>query len=360
MAQILGLGITHYPGLSIQGNLCRRIKMCLADPALPERLRSMENWPDPMRRQWGTDEGQAHSDAHRLEMIEGFRRARRVLDEFQPDFCVIWGDDQFENYREDCVPAFSVLAYDATEVQPWLHNQRGVNSWNEPKDKSFTIRGHRQGGKHLAASLLNEGFDVAYGYKPLHGGLGHAFVNSVLYLDWDRTGFPYPVVPFTVNAYGRYLTVTEAVSPTPSKGRSLEDADEDPPGPQPWRCFQIGAATARAFVNAPWKVALIASSSWSHSFLTAKHGRMYPDIESDRRYFEALRAGDWATWRDTTLEQAEDRGHHELLNWFCLAGAMAELKRKPDEAVFLESWISNSDKVFAVFPPPLNRAENSR
>ena len=48
---------------------------------------------------------------------------------------------------------------------------------------------------------------------------------------------------------------------------------------------------------------------------------------------------------------AEDRGHHELLNWFCLAGAMAELNRKPVHAVFLESWISNSDKVFAVFRP---------
>jgi Catalytic LigB subunit of aromatic ring-opening dioxygenase len=221
------------------------------------------------------------------------------------------------------------------------------------KDKSFTIRGHRLGGKHLASSLLNEGFDIAYSYKPLHAGLGHAFINSVLYLDWDRKGFPYPVVPFTVNAYGRYLTGTQAVSPTPSKGRSLLEIEEDPPGPQPWRCFQVGSATARAFAGSPWKVALIASSSWSHSFLTAKHGRMYPDVESDKRYFEALRAGEWETWRDTTLAQAEDRGHHELLNWFCLAGAMAELKRKPDKAVFLESWISNSDKVFAVFPAPL-------
>jgi len=353
MGQILGLGITHYPGLSIQGNLTRRIKICLADPELPERLRSLDNWPDAMRRQWGSDDGQTHSDEHRQAMIDRFRRARRVLDEFQPDFCVIWGDDQFENYREDCVPAFSVLAYDAAEVQPWLHNQRGTNSWNEPKDKSFTIRGHRKGGKYLASALLNGGFDIAYAYKPLHTSLGHAFVNSVLYLDWNRTGFPYPVVPFTVNSYGRHLVTTQGVSPTPSKGRSLLDLDEDPPGPQPLRCFQIGAATARAFAESQWKVALIASSSWSHSFLTAKHGRMYPDVESDRRYFEALRTGDWETWRNTTLEEAEDRGHHELLNWFCLAGAMAELKRIPDEAVFLESWISNSDKVFAVFRPPL-------
>jgi len=30
---------------------------------------------------------------------------------------------------------------------------------------------------------------------------------------------------------------------------------------------------------------------------------------------------------------------------------MSELGRTPDEAVFLESWISNSNKVFAVFRP---------
>ncbi len=350
MGQILGLGITHYPGLSFQGNMTRRIKRLLADPALPERLRSADNWPEPMRQQWGTDEGQAHSDEHRQAMIERFRLARQALDEFQPDFCVIWGDDQYENFREDCVPAFSILAYDSVEVQPWLHNRRGVNSWNEPEDKVFSIQGHRVGGKHLASALLNEGFDVAYAYKPLHSGLGHAFVNSVLYLDWDRRGFPYSVVPFTVNSYGRNLVGSRGVPLTPSEAQRIE-GNEDPPGPQPWRCFQIGAATARAFVDIPWKVAFIATSSWSHSFLTAKHALMYPDVESDKRYFEALRAGDWETWRNTNLDEAEDRGHHELLNWFCLAGAMAEIDRKPTEAVFLESWISNSDKVFAVFQP---------
>ena len=35
MGQVLGLGITHYPGLSFKGNMCRRIGKCLEDPALP-------------------------------------------------------------------------------------------------------------------------------------------------------------------------------------------------------------------------------------------------------------------------------------------------------------------------------------
>ena len=350
MGEILGLGVTHYPGLTAQGNLCRRIKFCLADPALPERLRDLNNWPAPMREQWSDDEGRAHSDAHRQQMIDGFRMARRALDEFHPDICLIWGDDQYENYRQDCVPPFSVLAYDQVEFFPWRDNQRGVNSWNEPQDRSFTVHGHRAGAKYLASYLVNNGFDIPYSYQPLHDGLGHAFANSVLFLDWDRHGFPYPVVPFTTNAYGRYLTATRGIPPTPSAAAKFA-GNEDPSGPQPWRCFQIGVATARAFVDSPWRVALIASSSWSHSFLTEKHGRMYPDVESDRRYFDAMKCGDWDLWQNTQLTDAEDRGHHELINWFCLAGAMAELKRRPDEAVFLESWITNSDKVFAVFRP---------
>lgn len=135
MGAILGLGITHYPNLSVQGNMTGRIKLLMADPALPERLRSIENWPEGMRRQWGEDEGQAHSDEHRQAMIERFRLARKVLDEFEPDFCVIWGDDQYENYREDCVPAFSILAYDSVEVQPWLKTDGELTPGMSPKTR---------------------------------------------------------------------------------------------------------------------------------------------------------------------------------------------------------------------------------
>ena len=50
--------------------------------------------------------------------------------------------------------------------------------------------------------------------------------------------------------------------------------------------------------ESPWRVALIASSSWSHAFLTDKNHQLYPDIEADRRLYEALRVGDYDTWRD--------------------------------------------------------------
>jgi len=350
MGQILGLGITHYPNLAASLNMSWRMQKSLEDPALPEALRAQENWDPVMRAQWGSDRGQAHSDRHRQDMIDQFRRVRAELDAFKPDFVLIWGDDQYENFVEDCVPAFSIFAYESMQMQPWKNYRRGRNVWNEPEDKVFDINGHRTGAKYLATALLNEGIDVAYAYKALHHPLGHAFANSVLFLDYDRKGFDYPVVPFAVNAYGRLLMASAGTPLSPSTAAQLSEFD--PPSPQPWRCFQVGAAVARALERSPWRVAIIASSSWSHAFLVDKHSRLFPDVQADKRYYDALVRGDWEVWRNAKLDQIEASGQHELLNWFCLAGAMNELGRKqPDESVFLESWITNSDKVFAVFRP---------
>src|SRR5262249_24482289 len=59
-------------------------------------------------------------------------------------------------------------------------------------------------GKFLARRLLEQGVDMPYAYAPLHHqGLAHAFLNTVFYLDYDRVGFPYPIVAFQVNCYGR-------------------------------------------------------------------------------------------------------------------------------------------------------------
>ncbi len=58
--------------------------------------------------------------------------------------------------------------------------------------------------------MLEWGFDVSYAYKPLHHQLGHAFLNTLLFLDYDRKGFPYPVVPFQVNCYGRRVIAQQA------------------------------------------------------------------------------------------------------------------------------------------------------
>ena len=60
-----------------------------------------------------------------------------------------------------------------------------------------------------------------------------------------------------------------------------------------------GRASARLLNQSPWRVALIASSSWSHAFLTPKNHLLYPDVVADRALYEKLPVGEYETWRRT-------------------------------------------------------------
>jgi hypothetical protein len=115
--------------------------------------------------------------------------------------------------------------------------------------------------------------------------------------------------------------------------------------------MEVGAATARYLLQSPWRVAMIASSSWSHAFLTAKNHWLWPDREADRARFEELQDGNYAAWRQVTIAQIEAAGQQELLNWMCLAGAMEELGRKPEIVDYVETYVFNSDKCLALFRP---------
>ena len=350
MGAILGLGVTHYPPLAGQDeNMARILQRILKDPDLPEQYRRPDGWPEPMRREYGADEGLAAARRHRDALVAGFRKARRRLDDFAPDLVVLWGDDQYENFKEDIIPPFCVLAYESIEHRPWAEGrwQTARNAWDEANDQTFVYKGHRAAAKALVGGLLETGFDVSYAYRPLHHPLGHAFMNTLLFLDYDRQGFPYPVVPVSVNCYGR--RVISQYGGVSSFASLPTEERLDPPSPSPSRCFDLGKASARVMAESPWRVALIASSSWSHAFLTPKHHLLYPDVDADRALYEKLRAGDYQAWRQTPLAALEDSGQQEMLNWMCLAGAMAELGQRPDETEFIQTYIFNSSKCFASF-----------
>src|SRR5207244_3245081 len=111
-------------------------------------------------------------------------------------------------------------------------------------------------------------------YKPLHGdGVAHAFANTLLYLDRERTGFDYPILPVTVNCYGRDVVRYQG-------GGSQHSEEADPPAPSPRRCFELGRATARILRESPWRGVVMASSGWSHAFLTEQTHFLSPDPEA--------------------------------------------------------------------------------
>ena len=347
MAVILGLGLTHSPSFirpdeDGESSLKRTLR---TNHRVPAELKNPANWPEPMRAEYGQDEGYASAVRLRQRMVAGFRRLRAELDEFNPDFVVIWGDDQYENFREDIIPPFCVLAYDDFHCQPFDGGNGTArrNVWQEPADTVFRYRGHKEGARALATGMIDRGIDLAYAYRPLHEpGLGHAILNTLLYLDYDRKGFDYPVIPFLVNCYGSRVIRNQGSS-------SEHSPDPDPPGPSPKRCMQAGAAAARTLLESPWRVALIASASWSHAFLTEKHWWLYPDIASDRARFEEMKAGDYQAWARVSTAQIEDAGQQELLNWACLVGAVDALGYRADIVDWYETYIFNSTKCLAVF-----------
>jgi hypothetical protein len=348
MAEILGLGLSHYPGPLVPAELWpQMLKTNVEKGRVPPAVYADQSkWPKPMLAEWGADEGISSARGHQARLLAGFRELRRRLDAFKPDIVLIWGDDQFENFRKDGVPAFCVYIFDEIVSMPLASNARGPfrterNSWGLPPKTPLPITGHREGASQLARALLADEFDIAYAFETRHEhGFSHAFSNTVLFLVYDKRGFSYPVIPFHVNCYGSQMMTTAA-----------RQAIICPPSPTPKRCFDLGAAVARFFRTSPWRVALIGSSSWSHGSLTKKHQRLYPDAVADRQRLDELRSGSFGDWRRLDIAQIEDSGQHEFLNWICLAGAMVELGYKAEIVDYVESYLFNSSKCFAVFGP---------
>ena len=346
MADVLVLGISHYPMLIWPDKaMSGLLKKMLTNPNLPEELKTSAGWPEAMQEEWSDDQGEAAAAKHRQEMMDWTRQARQALDDFNPDFVLIWGDDQYENFKEDIIPPYCVNAHPEFR----FHNFPN-NIWGEPVEKEFVLPGVQQAAKHLTTKLIEAGFDVPYSYKRLHHALGHAFTNAIFYLDYDRKGFNYPILPISINCYGRQVVAQKGG--LPSFDEELSEDQLDPPAPTPGRLFDLGAETARILSESPYRVALIASSSWSHAFLTKKTHYLWPDIPADKVLFDAMVAGDFDVWRNYTSAQIEDSGQQEVLNWSCLVGALSALGRtKPDIAGFVDTWIFNSCKAFLVSKP---------
>lgn len=352
MGAVLGVGLTHFPPLCHPDEgLAAALRWTLDDPDLPEQLRTPAGWPEAMRAEWSDDEGMAAARRHRAELLAGFARVRQELEAFAPDALLVVGDDQYENFREDVIPPYTVLAYEDRQARPWHPTQstRGVmprqNVWGEGPDTSFEVRGRRDIALSLTSSLLAADFDVAYAYEPLHHqGIPHAFMNTRLFLDYERTGFDVPMVPLAVNCYGRRV-----ISRTGGLSRFANDTPLDPPSPSPRRLMDLGAALMTIILRSPWRIALVASSSWSHAFLCDRTWRLHPDTPADRRLYRAFVEGDWDRWRSTSLDEIEESGQQELLNWFVLAGAMEKARAPLAWSSFVETTIFNTNKVFASF-----------
>lgn len=116
----------------------------------------------------------------------------------------------------------------------------------------------------------------------------------------------FPLLPLFVNCYG-------------------EDAGPDyPPRPTPRRCYALGRSIRQFLDQRPERVAVVASSSWSHSFLAHKFQCCAIDLEFDRHNLELVRRGEGSKLAELTPEAIQQSGDHELLNWIIALGILGD------------------------------------
>ena len=179
----------------------------------------------------------------------------------------------------------------------------------------------------LRDQLILNGFDLASS-TALEGwkwGLPHAHINPLLFLDPEGT---FPLLPLFVNCYGE------------------EAGPGYPPRPTARRCYELGRAI-RQFLDGRERVAVVASSSWSHSFLTHRVQCRAFDSEFDRRNLELLRQGRGSQLAALTPEDIRLSGDHDFLNWIIALGIIGDKPAAIVDALDAQSQISF--KVFAIW-----------
>jgi aromatic ring-opening dioxygenase catalytic subunit (LigB family) len=217
------------------------------------------------------DEDHAQLDA----TVSAMRELGKILDETKPDVAIFLGSDHLETFSIGCVPTFAILA--------------GSRAVAEFAARRYDLPIHREMAEDFLNRLVGAGFDLAYSEDAL---LGHTFAVPFEYVLGGRD---IPVVPFHTNVYM-------------------------PPLPSPRRCEALGREIARIIASRPERVALIASGGMSHYPGTWKYPQ--PDFEFDRWMIGELERGNAETLLNMTVEQLDEVGNTELLNWSIMFGAI--------------------------------------
>ncbi|MCH7745334.1 MAG: hypothetical protein IIC84_04590 [Chloroflexi bacterium] len=322
MAEILGIGCTHAPmtlyppenWVNIRKRLSSGIPNYQPSPELVEEL--------------GDDNGLAQDKYNHKRIVDAFAVLREKLHSWKPDAIILIGDDQAENFKRENLPTFCMYTGSELVGHPFHGATNNNNNWNAPPDAKYSFSCPDKLASDMVAHVIRDGFDMSSSTE-LSGwewGLPHAHINPMMFLNQDGA---LPIIPLFVNCLG-------------------EEAGEGyPPRPTAKRCYELGQSIRRFLDTRTERVAVIASSSWSHFFLTEKFDRCKFDAEFDHRNLELVRKGEGSKLAELTPEEIQQSGDHEFLNWLITLGVVGDRPAEIVDALDGQSQISF--KVFAIW-----------
>ena len=245
------------------------------------------------------------------KVMDSFKVMHDRLHDWNPDVLMVIGDDQAENFLQDNLPPFCLYTGDQVDGYPFQRQAARVNLWDAAPESKFTFQCPKPFSQDMRNFLIRDGFDLSSS-SALNGwqwGLAHAIINPLMFLDPEGK---FPLLPLFVNCYG-------------------EEAGPDyPPRPTPKRCYELGMGIRRFLDGRDERVAVVASSSWSHSFLSHKFQCRAIDLETDRRYLQLVSSGQGSELAKLSPEEIQDSGDHEILNWIVALGILGD---RPAEIV---------------------------
>jgi 3-O-methylgallate 3,4-dioxygenase len=225
-------------------------------------------------------------------------RLAQSIAEARLDALIVVGDDQKEQYFEDNLPAFLVYCgrtivngvMDVPPQAPEYWKRARAQYFEREAPRAYPVA--RELGLHLVESLLDAGFDLAYGESlPKPRGEGHAFGFVHRRLLGEHV---VPVVPVVVNTY------------------------YPPNQPRPSRCYRLGQEIGKAITS--WRtdarVGILASGGLSHFTV---------DEALDRQVLEACRRRDGEALASLPVNKLNS-GSSEIRNWIVIAGAAERLE----------------------------------
>lgn len=236
------------------------------------------------------------------EVQEAMQRMKVEIASAKLDVLVIVGDDQYELFRDEHMPAIAL--YYGRTIRNAARKPVAEGDWyrraqmrrlEEGGDRDYPC--HRPLALHLIDGLIEREFDVsalAALEDSKYEGHAYSFVHR-----WYLGDAPLPIVPIFLNTYN------------------------PPNAPLPRRCVKLGAALKEAIASYPddLRVGVMASGGLSHF---AVEERM------DRAILEALRKHDHAFLSALDPRRLK-AGSSEIRNWLVVAGAARELEL---------SWVS--------------------
>lgn len=317
MAEILGLGVSHGPIILTPPEDWHKGRERIHD-----RVPNYEK-PAQLLEELGRDNGLSQDKADHQRIVESFKVMHDRLHEWDPDVVMIIGDDQVENFREDNLPPFCLYTGSEVDGYPFQRSAR-TNLWGSAPETKFTFNCPKVFSQDMRNYLIRDGFDMSSSasLKGWEWGLAHAIINPLVFLDPEGK---FPLLPLFVNCYG-------------------EEAGPDyPPRPTPARCYQLGQGIRRFLDTRDERVAVVASSSWSHSFLAHKFQCREIDTETDRKYLEWVRNGEGSKLAQVAPEDLQQSGDHEILNWIIALGVLGD---RPAEIIDVRD--SNTQLAFRV------------